>query len=113
MRGGDGRIPNPRTKTEVTSPRLLFYLRIRLRSAELAGCAICCCAKVALEHFVRQCWFENSKVSLPMSESRDRLVLAATELFLGGSFHNVGIAEICARGQSQQGHVLSFLPVED
>ena len=45
-----------------------------------------------------------------MSESRDRLVSAATELFLGGSFHNVGIAEICAAAKVNKGTFYHFFP---
>ena len=45
MRGGDGRIPNPRTKTEVTSPRLLFYFSLStaapLRGAYRRGRILC------------------------------------------------------------------------
>ena len=45
-----------------------------------------------------------------MSESRDRLVQAATELFLGGSFHNVGIAEICDAAKINKGTFYHFFP---
>lgn len=45
-----------------------------------------------------------------MSESRDRLVSAATELFLGGSFHNVGIAEICETAKVNKGTFYHFFP---
>ena len=45
-----------------------------------------------------------------MSESRDRLVSAATELFLGGSFHNVGIAEICDAAKVNKGTFYHFFP---
>jgi TetR/AcrR family transcriptional regulator, transcriptional repressor for nem operon len=45
-----------------------------------------------------------------MSESRDRLVTAATELFLGGSFHNVGIAEICDAAKVNKGTFYHFFP---
>ena len=45
-----------------------------------------------------------------MSESRDRLVSAATELFLGGSFHNVGIAEICDAAKINKGTFYHFFP---
>ena len=45
-----------------------------------------------------------------MSESRDRLVHAATELFLGGSFHNVGIAEICDAAKINKGTFYHFFP---
>ncbi|MEQ1651444.1 MAG: TetR/AcrR family transcriptional regulator [Hyphomicrobium sp.] len=51
-----------------------------------------------------------SKVSPPMSESRDRLVAAATDLFLGGSFHNVGIAEICEAAKINKGTFYHFFP---
>jgi TetR/AcrR family transcriptional regulator, transcriptional repressor for nem operon len=44
------------------------------------------------------------------SESRDRLVSAATELFLGGSFHNVGIAEICVSAKVNKGTFYHFFP---
>ena len=45
-----------------------------------------------------------------MSESRDRLLLAATELFLGGSFHNIGIAEICEAAKVNKGTFYHFFP---
>lgn len=45
-----------------------------------------------------------------MSESRDRLLAAATELFLGGSFHNVGIAEICTAANINKGTFYHFFP---
>jgi TetR/AcrR family transcriptional repressor of nem operon len=45
-----------------------------------------------------------------MSESRDRLVAAATELFLGGSFHNIGIAEICDAAKVNKGTFYHFFP---
>jgi TetR/AcrR family transcriptional regulator, transcriptional repressor for nem operon len=45
-----------------------------------------------------------------MSESRERLIAAATELFLGGSFHNVGIAEICEAAAINKGTFYHFFP---
>ncbi|MGL4395574.1 MAG: TetR/AcrR family transcriptional regulator [Hyphomicrobium sp.] len=45
-----------------------------------------------------------------MSESRDRLIAAATELFLGGSFHNIGIAELCAAARINKGTFYHFFP---
>lgn len=42
--------------------------------------------------------------------SRERLVGAATELFLAGSFHKVGIAEICAKAQINKGTFYHFFP---
>ena len=45
-----------------------------------------------------------------MSESRERLILAATELFLGGSFHNTGIAEICDSAHINKGTFYHFFP---
>lgn len=45
-----------------------------------------------------------------MSESRDRLLAAATELFLGGSFHHVGIAEICSSADVNKGTFYHFFP---
>lgn len=45
-----------------------------------------------------------------MSESRERLIATATELFLGGSFHNVGIAEICTKADVNKGTFYHFFP---
>ena len=45
-----------------------------------------------------------------MSESRERLIAAATELFFGGGFHNVGIAEICDVGRVNKGTFYHFFP---
>lgn len=45
-----------------------------------------------------------------MSESRDRVIATATELFLGGSFHNVGIAEICTKADVNKGTFYHFFP---
>ncbi len=45
-----------------------------------------------------------------MSESRERLILAATELFLGGSFYNVGIAEICDAAHINKGTFYHYFP---
>ena len=45
-----------------------------------------------------------------MSESRERLVSAATELFLGGSFHNIGIAEICDVAKVNKGTFYHYFP---
>lgn len=45
-----------------------------------------------------------------MSESRERLITAATELFLGGSFHNIGIAEICEVARVNKGTFYHFFP---
>lgn len=45
-----------------------------------------------------------------MSESRDRLISAATQLFLGGSFHNIGIAEICEAAKVNKGTFYHFFP---
>ncbi len=45
-----------------------------------------------------------------MSESRERLISSATELFLGGGFHNVGIAEICDVGRVNKGTFYHFFP---
>ena len=45
-----------------------------------------------------------------MSESRERLILAATELFLGGSFHTIGIAEICEAAHINKGTFYHFFP---
>ena len=47
-----------------------------------------------------------------MSESRERLVTAATELFLGGSFHNIGIAEICDVARVNKGTFYHFFPAK-
>lgn len=45
-----------------------------------------------------------------MSASRDRLVNAATELFIGSSFHKVGIAEICSAADVNKGTFYHFFP---
>ena len=45
-----------------------------------------------------------------MTESRERLIAAATELFFGGGFHNVGIAEICDVGRVNKGTFYHFFP---
>ncbi len=45
-----------------------------------------------------------------MSESRDRLLATATELFLAGSFHNVGIADICTAASINKGTFYHFFP---
>lgn len=45
-----------------------------------------------------------------MSESRERLISSATELFLGGGFHNVGIAEICDVARVNKGTFYHFFP---
>lgn len=43
-----------------------------------------------------------------MSESRQRIIDAANELFLGGSFHVVGIAEICEAARVNKGTFYYF-----
>jgi TetR/AcrR family transcriptional regulator, transcriptional repressor for nem operon len=47
-----------------------------------------------------------------MSERRERLISAATELFLAGSFHNVGIAEICDVARVNKGTFYHFFPAK-
>jgi TetR/AcrR family transcriptional repressor of nem operon len=44
----------------------------------------------------------------PVTESRDRIIEAAAELFLGGSFHKVGIAEICEVARVNKGTFYHF-----
>lgn len=44
----------------------------------------------------------------PVTESRERIVEAAAELFLGGSFHKVGIAEICEVARVNKGTFYHF-----
>lgn len=43
-------------------------------------------------------------------ESRERLVAAAAHFFLMGSYHGVGIAEICAAANVQKGTFYHFFP---
>lgn len=45
-----------------------------------------------------------------MAESRERVITAAAELFLGGSFHKVGIAEICEVAHVNKGTFYHFFP---
>jgi len=45
-----------------------------------------------------------------MSESRERILHAASELFLGSSFHVVGIAEICSRADVNRGTFYHYFP---
>ncbi|PPD27171.1 MAG: hypothetical protein CTY20_13175 [Hyphomicrobium sp.] len=45
-----------------------------------------------------------------MSTSRKRLIDGATELFLGGGFHNIGIAEICEKASVNKGTFYHFFP---
>lgn len=45
-----------------------------------------------------------------MPESRERLVAAAAHFFLMGSYHGVGIAEICAAANVQKGTFYHFFP---
>ncbi|MGE0056037.1 MAG: TetR/AcrR family transcriptional regulator [Hyphomicrobium sp.] len=45
-----------------------------------------------------------------MNDSRERMVQAASVLFLGGSFHKVGIAEICAVAHVNKGTFYHFFP---
>lgn len=45
-----------------------------------------------------------------MAESRDRVVTAAADLFLGGSFHKIGIAEICSVARVNKGTFYHFFP---
>ena len=44
----------------------------------------------------------------PIAESRERIVDAAAELFLGGSFHKIGIAEICEVARVNKGTFYHF-----
>ncbi len=44
----------------------------------------------------------------PVTESRERIIEAAAELFLGGSFHKVGIAEICEVARVNKGTFYHF-----
>ena len=46
----------------------------------------------------------------PVTESRERLLAAASHFFLGGSYHGVGIAEICAAASVQKGTFYHFFP---
>lgn len=43
-----------------------------------------------------------------VAESRERIIEAAAELFLGGSFHKVGIAEICEVARVNKGTFYHF-----
>jgi TetR/AcrR family transcriptional regulator, transcriptional repressor for nem operon len=55
----------------------------------------------------------NTQVELqapPVMESRERLLTAATHFFLGGSYHGVGIAEICSAASVQKGTFYHFFP---
>lgn len=45
-----------------------------------------------------------------MTESRERITIAASQLFLGGSFHKVGIAEICSEAKVNKGTFYHFFP---
>lgn len=45
-----------------------------------------------------------------MSDSRDRMIATASSLFLGGSYHKVGIAEICDVAQVNKGTFYHFFP---
>lgn len=45
-----------------------------------------------------------------MSESRERVIEAASKLFLGGSFHKIGIAEICSVARVNKGTFYHFFP---
>jgi TetR/AcrR family transcriptional regulator, transcriptional repressor for nem operon len=45
-----------------------------------------------------------------LSESRERLIAAAADLFLGGGFHNVGIAQICDTAHINKGTFYHFFP---
>ena len=45
-----------------------------------------------------------------MAESRERVIEAAAELFQGGSFHKVGIAEICEVARVNKGTFYHFFP---
>lgn len=44
----------------------------------------------------------------PVTESRERIIEAAAGLFLGGSFHKVGIAEICEVARVNKGTFYHF-----
>ena len=44
----------------------------------------------------------------PIAESRERITEAAAELFLGGSFHKIGIAEICEVARVNKGTFYHF-----
>ncbi len=46
----------------------------------------------------------------PVTESRERLLAAASHFFLSGSYHGVGIAEICAAASVQKGTFYHFFP---
>jgi TetR/AcrR family transcriptional regulator, transcriptional repressor for nem operon len=46
----------------------------------------------------------------PITESRERLLAAASHFFLSGSYHGVGIAEICAAASVQKGTFYHFFP---
>lgn len=43
-------------------------------------------------------------------DSRSRLTAAATQLFVGGSFHKVGIAEICSSADINKGTFYHYFP---
>lgn len=45
-----------------------------------------------------------------MSESRERILRADSELFLGSSIHVVGIAEICSRADVNKGTFYHYFP---
>lgn len=45
-----------------------------------------------------------------MMDSRDRMIAAASALFLGGSFHKIGIAEICEVAKVNKGTFYHFFP---
>jgi TetR/AcrR family transcriptional regulator, transcriptional repressor for nem operon len=45
-----------------------------------------------------------------MIDSRERLIEAAWKLFFAGSFHNVGIAEICSAADVNKGTFYHFFP---
>lgn len=45
-----------------------------------------------------------------MAESRERVIEAAADLFLGGSFHKTGIAEICGAARVNKGTFYHFFP---
>lgn len=44
------------------------------------------------------------------SQSRERIISAAGHLFLGGSFHRIGIAEICDTAQVNKGTFYHYFP---
>ena len=46
----------------------------------------------------------------PVTESRKRLLNAAAHFFLTGSYHGVGIAEICSAANVQKGTFYHFFP---